>query len=188
MKKKLMSLGLFMMIAFYSFSQFELKIDPINAIFGQIPVSAEFVASKNIGIEATGAYNFAKDKNYNTKSTGLVTCGLIKFYFSPKNGGDRFYAFPYVRYVSRKFDFTNTTGIGAGTISATYKAFGAGFGIGYKIVAESGLLFDIGFGVGKNFSGKYTYNDPTYSEAGNFTIPINAIGRMSIGYRFGGSK
>ena len=187
MKKKLLTLGLFMMIAFYSFSQFELKIDPINALFGQIPVSAEYVVAPHIGIEASVGYNFGKDKNYDTKTSGLVVVGSFKYYFKPDKGGDKFYVFPYVRYVTRKFDITDLTST-SGTTTATYTAFGAGFGLGYKIVAESGLLFDIGLGVGKNFTGGYTYSDSQYTESGDFTIPINVVGRLSIGYRFGGGS
>lgn len=184
MKKKFSALVLLMMIATLSFSQFELKFEPISLLFGQIPVSAEYVVTEHIGIEATVGYSFGKDKNYSssTSSSGLVICGLAKYYFKPDKGGDKFYVFPYVRNVNRTFNFTeNNT-----EYKATYKAFGVGFGFGYKIVAESGLLFDIGLGAGRNFSGGYTYDDPTYSSSEDFFIPINFLGRVSVGYRFGG--
>jgi hypothetical protein len=186
MKKKLLTLVMFMMVAFYSFSQFELKFEPISLIFGQVPLSAEYVISKSVGIEGTVGYSFGKDKNFSTSSNsqGLVVNGLFKFYFNPEKGGDKFYAFPYIRNANRKFNFTNNNS----NVEATYKAFGLGFGVGYKIVAESGLLFDIGLGVGKNFSGGYTYSDPTYTSTEDFFIPINVLGRISIGYRFGGGK
>jgi hypothetical protein len=186
MKKKLFVLGMFMMAAFYSFSQFELKIDPVSALFGNIPLAAEYIITENIGVEATVGYSFGKDKNFesSTSAQGLVVAGLVKYYFKPDDGGDRFYFFPYVRNANRKFTFTDD--IDQTEVEATYKAFGVGFGIGYKVVAESGLLFDFGFGVGKNFSGGYTYSDPDYTEEDDFFIPINLMGRISIGYRFGG--
>jgi hypothetical protein len=186
MKKKLLTLAFFMMMAFYGFSQLELKVDPINALFGQIPVSLEYVITPNIGAEAWVGYSFGKDKNYDTKTSGVVINGLFKYYFKPDDGGDKFYAFPYVRYVNRKFDFEEAGY--TGTITSTYTAFGAGFGAGYKIVAESGLLFDFALGVGKNFKSEYTYSDPTYNTILDLNISINIIGRISVGYRFGGGK
>ncbi len=183
MKKRIiLVLATFVMFVTNIFSQFELKIDPIFALFGMIPISAEYVIKENIGIEATASYYFKKDNTFSdaTKSSGLVTNGLFKFYFSPDKGGDRFYAFPYIRYVKRNVTFIDNSN----EINATYTAFGIGFGVGYKWVAEKGILIDCGLGVGRNFSGGYTYSDPSYINSSADLIPINVMGRLSLGYRF----
>lgn len=182
---KVLTLGVFMLAATFGFAQhFEVKVNPIGLIFGSIPVSAEYVINDNMGIEATLAYAYSKGDYFEgtSSASGLVTAGLFKYYFKPDDGGDGFYAFPYIRYASRKFVFND--GTTTGDVTATYKAFGAGFGLGYKWVATSGLLVDLGAGVGKNFSGDYTYDDPNYSTTDDLTIPINGIFRLSIGYRF----
>ncbi|MDF1549208.1 MAG: DUF3575 domain-containing protein [Bacteroidales bacterium] len=184
MKMKVLTLGVFMLVATFGFAQhFEAKLNPIGLIFGSIPVSAEYVINDNMGIEATLAYSFSKGDYYDntSKASGIVVAGLYKYYFKPQDGGDGFYAFPYIRYASRKFTFNDAT---YGDVTSTYKAFGAGFGLGYKWVATSGLLVDLGAGVGKNFSGEFTYDDPNYTETTSITIPINGIFRVSVGYRF----
>lgn len=185
MKMKVLAIGVFMLVAKLGFAQhFEIKTNPIGLLFNSIPLSAEYVINENIGVEATVAYSYSKGDYFEgtSKASGLVTAGLFKYYFKPDDGGDGFYAFPYIRYASRKFTFND--GTTTGDVTATYTAFGAGFGIGYKWVAQSGLLFDLGGGIGKNFSGDFTYDDPTYTQTDNITIPINGIFRISIGYRF----
>jgi len=182
MKQKLILMVVALTFATNGFSQFEIKFNPIGALFGQIPLSAEYILNDNMGVELTVGYYFKKEGDFQnvSKSSGLVTNGLFKYYFNPNKGGDKFYVFPYVRYVTRSFTFTDAT---SGDIEASYNAFGVGFGLGYKIVANSGLLFDFGLGAGKNFSSDYSYSDPNYSSS--VSIPaLNIFGRISIGYRF----
>jgi len=185
MSKKILSLVVIMMVSTLGFSQVEVKINPISALFGQISVSAEYIVKENIGAEATLGYYFKADESFGetSKSSGIVTNFLFKYYFSPSEaGGDKFYVFPYARYAKRTWTFNdaNTNSEIEGSITS----IGVGFGAGYKIVAESGLLFDFGLGVGKNFGGTTTYSDSNYSEIEEITFPINVLGRISIGYRF----
>jgi hypothetical protein len=182
MKQKLFLLAMLIVFATNGFSQIEVKFNPIGALFGQIPLSTEYILNDNMGIEATLGYYYKKTGDFQdvSKSSGLVTSGLFKYYFSPDKGGDKFYAFPYVRYVTRSFTFNDAT---YGDIEASYSAFGVGFGLGYKWVADSGILLDFGFGAGKNFTSDYSYSDPNYSS--DVSIPgINFLGRISVGYRF----
>ena len=181
MKQKLSLLVLAIIFATNGFSQVEVKFNPIGALFGQIPVSVEYILNDNMGAEATFGYYYKKVGDFNdvTKSSGFVTNGLFKYYFNPEKGGDKFYGFPYVRYVTRSFTFTDNNE----EINASYSAFGIGFGLGYKWVADSGILLDFGLGAGKNFSSDYSYSDPNYST--DVSVPsINFMGRISIGYRF----
>lgn len=183
MKKKLIVLGAFMMIATFSFSQFEVKFNPIGALFGQIPVSAEYVLNDNMGVEASVGYYFKNDALYGTGSTSSRFVGILsyKYYFSPDQGGDKFYVFPYARYKSSKYTFDYD----GEDITGSYTAVGVGFGIGYKWVSDGGILVDLGMGAGKNFSGGWDYSDPTYSTTLDIPVwPINFVSRISIGYRF----
>lgn len=181
MRKKFILFAVALLFSVNSFSQIELKFNPIGALFGTIPVSAEYILNDNMGAELTVGYYFKKSNDFNdvSKSSGLVTNGLFKYYFNPEKGADKFYAFPYIRYVNRSVTFTD----GTEEIKADYSSFGLGFGLGYKWVAESGILLDFGFGAGKNFTSTYTYSDPNYNA--NITITgINFLGRISLGYRF----
>ena len=188
MKKLVLILGFVLLIVSVGMAQkstpaIEVKTNPIGAIFGTVPLSLEYLVNDDIGLEATVGYSYSRGDFFDNTSSasGLVAAGLFKFYFSPQDGGDRFYAFPYIRYVNRKFTFSNKNT--TGDVTATWEALGAGFGIGYKWVADSGILLDIGAGVGKNFTGEFTYDDPDYSSS--VDIPsINGILRISLGYRF----
>ncbi|MCF6365170.1 MAG: DUF3575 domain-containing protein [Bacteroidales bacterium] len=175
MKKKLMILGAFMMLATMGFSQFEVKINPISALFGSIPISAEYIVSDNIGAEVAIGYRFGDN------TSGLNSKVLFKYYFSPDKGGDKFYTAPY-------FNYTNYGGstvdiFGTGSYSYKYTAIGVGLALGYKWVADGGFLADIGFGAGKNFAGGFEYDDPTYTFDTD-VFPLNFLTRISIGYRF----
>lgn len=185
MKKRLLILTTFMLFATYGFSQFEVKTNPLSAMFGTIPVSIEYVAAEKIGLEGTVGYYFKKDDTFSTdsKSSGITGKFLLKFYFSPNKGGDKFYGFPYFRYSSRSSTFYDSST--STDITATYKAIGAGLGLGYKWVSDGGFLLDFGLGVGKNFSGGFTYSEATYVPTITIPVfPINFVSRISIGYRF----
>lgn len=184
MKKSLTVLAILILSATYGFSQFEIKTNPISLIFGTIPLSAEYVITDNMGVEATAGYYFRTDNDFesDTKWAGLNTNIKFKYYFVPDKGGDKFYAFPYLRYVHREGSYTDETG----DYSITQNVIGAGFGAGYKWVAESGLLFELGAGIGRNFSNEITYSDPDYDDSSVdlSSFNINFIARISLGYRF----
>jgi hypothetical protein len=185
MKKATIIVAILVFSAFAGNAQhLELKTNPIGLLFNTVPVSLEYVVNDDIGLEATASYSYSTGDFFEgtSSASGLVMSGLFKYYFSPNKGGDRFYAFPYVRYANRKFTFSNTNT--TGNVVATWKAFGAGFGIGYKWVSEKGILLDIGGGLGKNFTGEFTYDDPTYEEESVDIPSINGIFRISLGYRF----
>ena len=56
--------------------------------------------------------------------------------------------------------------------------------MGYKWVADSGLVFEIGAGGGRTFSDKIEWLDEDGSELEDFSIRIDVIGKLAIGYRF----
>ncbi len=184
MKKKFMILGAFMMFATMGFSQFEVKVNPIGLLWGNMDLSGEYILNDNMGAEAEFAYYFKQDDLFgasvtSSKSSRFVGILSYKYYFKPEDGGDKFYAFPYFRYKSSKFSITDN----AVDYDISYTALGVGFGFGYKWVATSGLLFDLGVGAGKNFGGGWNWDG--YSTGIDIPVwPVNFISRLSIGYRF----
>lgn len=140
--KKLLPLLVFLFIGFVGQAQqnrFEVKINPVAALFEVLRASVEYKVSDNFGAEIDVIV--AED----------VAVGYLlgKYYLSPKRGADKFYVDSYL-----------VGGDGAG---------GLGFGAGYKLVAENGLVFDIGLGIGRDFVGN------------NDVLPH---GKAQIGYRF----
>ena len=84
MKKKILALVAFMMFVTYGFSQFEVKINPIGLLFGQIPLSAEYIINDNMGAEVTAGYYFKSYGDFTdaTNSSGFVANALFKYYFN----------------------------------------------------------------------------------------------------------
>ena len=187
MKKKSLLIGMFMILATYSFAQFELKFEPISAIFGRISISSEYVFQENMGVEASFGYSYDAPLIFMfdeiTDVSGLTFSGAYKFYFNPNKGGDKFYAFPYIRYYKADFTLVDNSI----EYKGDYNTFGFGFGVGWKIVSKSGILFDFNFGVGKNVSGETNF-DPDYTTDADEFSPMNLVGGVSLGYRFGGGK
>ncbi|MEK7256824.1 MAG: hypothetical protein AAB316_18870, partial [Bacteroidota bacterium] len=107
-----------------------------------------------------------------------------KYYFSPKNGADRFYADAFARFVRRSFTITDET-----STYAEYDKtrFGLGIGLGYKVASEKGFIFDFGFGVGRaivdetKFSAEGEQVEASWSSA-------MIIAKVGLGYRFGGNR
>lgn len=172
-------LSVFLLASPKAQAQFEIKTNPLGLIFGSIPLSAEYVLKPNIGLELTGSYT--KVSLGSIDWSGTKATFQFKYYFSPDKGGDKFYAFPYLRYVNRSGEDTYDNE----PVTVTNNVFGGGFGLGYKWVAESGLLFDLGFGIGRNLTNTWEASSPDYQEAANLDFPgINFVGRASVGYRF----
>ena len=172
-----------MMVATHSFSQLEVKTNPISLMFNTIPLSIEYVIIDNVGIEVTAGYYFGMDSIFATDTnwSGLRSTLNFKFYFTPDKGGDGFYAFPYLRYVKRIGKYTEV----GNNFTIEQNVIGAGFGIGYKWVSDIGILMDFGGGMGKNFSNIMTYSDPNYVESVDLNlIKVNFVARISVGYRF----
>lgn len=170
-----MIIGAFMMFATYGFSQFEVKVNPISALFGTIPLGLEYVIIDNIGAEVTVGYRFGEG------TSGLNSKVLFKYYVSPNKGGDKFYIAPYFNYTN--YGGTDTDILSSVDYTYKYTAMGAGLALGYKWVTDMGLIIELGGGAGKNFSGGFEYEDPDNSFSTD-VFPINFLARVSIGYRF----
>lgn len=182
MKKRLFTLVAALFMATSMFAQFEVKVNPIGLLFGGISASGEYILNDNMGVEVSARLSSNKltITTEETKLTGFGIGAAYKYYFSPDDGADKFYANLYARYGGLSGKYTGS--ISAAEEKATYSKVAVGFGIGYKWLADSGLLFELGFGAGRNLAQTWSYSDNT-----NYSAPqwgLDLTGKLAIGWRF----
>jgi len=186
--KKLHLLGLALCFLFVSFSanaQFEVKINPIGALFQSPDVSVEYIVNDDFGVE--GKLGFAWSNNdvlgSEVRSNGLSLAVLGKYYFGPQEGADRFYTGMY-----GKFRTNNSSSNDVGVLSYNNTRLALGVVFGYKWVGDNGIVLDINLGLGRALVNNFKFDDPNdeiYEDAlslGNF----DAISTIALGYRFPG--
>lgn len=182
MKKKFFStIAVALFFATVTFAQVEVKVNPIGLLFGGVSVSGEYLLSDNMGVELTGrlaSRNITLAES--VKFTGFGSTAAFKYYFSPDVGGDNFYAGVYLRYVGMTGEYIGT--ITQVEEKATRTKVALGFNAGYKWVAESGLLFEIGTGLGRNLISEWTYSDG--DDSFSLNLPLDFTFRVSVGWRF----
>lgn len=173
MKKRLFAtIAAVLFVVGASFAQIEVKVNPIGLLFGGISASGEYILNDNMGVEAS--LRLASTTLVDVKTTGFGAGASYKYYFSPDKGADKFYVYGYLDYVGGK-------GTDSASATLTYSRVAAGFGAGYKWVADSGLLFDIGFGIGRNLSSNWTWSD---GQTTSINFPLDLNGKLAIGWRF----
>jgi len=184
--KKLIVLALFAITSIGSINaQVDLKINPLGILFNRPEFSAEYLVNEDIGVEATIGIVYGKNV-VDLDQSGYRLTLLGKYYFSPDDGNDKFYAGAYLGPRSRKITNSYEDFTGA-SVDSGYKvsAFAAGVVVGYKWVSARGILFELGFGAGRAFGEKLTWNDDDSS--GDFDgFGFDVIGTLAVGYRFGG--
>ena len=163
-------------------AQVDVTVNPVGLLFGDLSVGADFTITEHFSAEV--AVGFGTNKIDDVKGTNIPVNLLGKYYFSPKNGADRFYVDAFLRYVNRQWNYEDNSNYA----DFTSNRFGVGFGIGYKVVSNGGFVFDIGFGAGRAF-----VDDNKYEENGGEQQDVDwpelmLQGKLGIGYRFGGSK
>ncbi len=182
MKKRILTLVAALFLTTSMFAQFEVKVNPIGLLFGGISASGEYILSDNMGVEVSARLSSNKltISTESTKLTGFGFGAAYKYYFSPEDGGDKFYANVYARYGGLSGKYTGT--VSQQTETVNYSKVAVGFGAGYKWVADSGLLFELGLGVGRNLGQKWTYSDNQ-----DYLTPswgLDLTGKLAIGWRF----
>lgn len=187
--KKLIVLALFAFaVSNPTIAQIELKINPIGALFNNPDIVGEYLVNEDIGIEVGLGFVYgssAIDLGEDLKRSGFSFLVAGKYYFSPDDGCDKFYAGAYLR--PRTLSFKDNDADDNFDFGYKQSAVGVGLMAGYKWVGARGILFEIGFGLGRAFGEKTTLNDET-----NFydvpSLGIDGFGRLAVGYRFGGEN
>ncbi len=170
-------------------AQVDATISPISLLWGDINASADFAVKENFSIEANVGYRRGTFFGLLDKREVIPATLLAKYYFSPKNGADGFYADGFLRYVNRSFEATATVdSLESQKIAFSRNRVGLGFGLGYKVVSAKGFVLDIGGGIGRSI-----YQDSSLkSEGEEVDVPEwgKTLGffKIGIGYRFGGGK
>jgi len=142
-------------------AQIDLKINPIGLLFNSPDISAEYMVSDELGVQLSLGLDYGKIAGsgilgIDAKKSGYRVNIMGKYYFSPDDGCDKFYAGLYLGPRSRKVKYTEDA-----TFNLNYKisAFTAGLATGYKWVGDSGFVFEIGIGAGRAFGEKIKYED-----------------------------
>ncbi len=163
-------------------AQVDLTINPVGALFGDFNVGADFALSNNFSVEAQ--VGIGTNKINDVKGFNIPVNVVGKYYLSPKRGADRFYVDAFLRFVNRNWNYED----GSAFVDYTSTRVGIGFGIGYKIVAAKGFVFDIGFGAGRALVTNNKYEDSAGNQEEIDWPDLMFIGKFGIGYRFGGSN
>ena len=188
MKKIILSAVLIMTIGFANAqSKIEAKLNPLGALFGRPELNGEYIVTDHFGVElslSTAFGKFGSSIGGSEKPTqsgfGVKVAG--KYYFSPDKGGDGWYGGVYVRQESLTLKYSE-----AQYAISNYKSsiFAGGVEFGKKWVFDSGLLIELGAGVGRPFSEKREFTNSTsvYDNA-SFEIGVDFTGKFAVGYRF----
>ncbi|MCG8329167.1 MAG: DUF3575 domain-containing protein [Chitinophagales bacterium] len=179
---KIFTFALLMSIGFASQTQaqVDVSVNPIGLLFGNLSVSGDFVLSDKFSVEGQVGFGTGNDLQLDYFSLPVTVFG--KYYFNPDDPAEKFYADAFLRFIARNY----TAEDGATNVAEyTQTRLGFGFGIGYKVVGSSGIVFDIGFGVGRAITDKTTFE--TEGDQIEVDWPkLMFAGKLGIGYRFGG--
>ena len=162
-------------------AQTELKINPLGLLFGSPDISAEFGLSNSASLEPFIGFTSRKrslgvdDWKYSAVNAGVS----FKYFFNPRMGIDRFYAGIYTRFNTGKWKYD--------VDEVTSQRLSLGLLIGQKWVSKKNIVFELALGVGRAFVN--TIEDGSSGEDyGDLLFDLDVMGRLAVGYRFGGSK
>ncbi len=189
MKKLVLPVCLLFILIAQSRAQVDVQINPIGILFSNINATAEFGVSNDFGIEGGLEYNFQNfdvdDFEYKNNAIGFRAIG--KYYFGPEDGIDRWTIGAYTRFATGTASGDDNTGGGREEVKNT--KFAIGFYTGYKWVSRKNIVFELGLGIGRNFVRTFEYEDGTEVDTSDIPLlNIDILGRLSLGYRFGGSN
>ena len=165
-------------------AQIDVTINPIGLLFSNINAGVDIGLSEDMSVEPRLGLSFTDYDlgDVEFSSTGFALGAIGKYYFSPDDGCDKWHLGPYL-------DFGTSTLKADMEADVTNTKFGLGVYFGYKVVSSKGIVFDIGFGGGRNFINKFEASDGTETDLGNIPLlNINVTGKLAVGYRFGGGN
>lgn len=164
-------------------AQADVTISPVGLLFGDLNIGADFIVTEPFSLEATVGLGAGEDDFTGLKHINVPVTVFGKYYFSPKHGGDRFYADAFLRFVNRNYT-TKEGSDDKNYAEYTQSRFGLGFGLGYKAVSASGFVFDIGLGAGRAFVDNTKFKSD--GEEREVDWPeLMFVGKLGLGYRFG---
>jgi len=163
----------------------EVRINPIGALFGNIDLSGEYFVSESFGAELTLQALIGggpSDDIFDTRRSGFGVMGMGKYYFSPDDVCDKFYAGIYLR--QRSWEITAEDVDGSQFAGFNRSVFAGGFALGYKWAGSEGIVFELALGGGRAFSESNEWTDEDNQGVEFPTLGVDFISRLAIGYRF----
>ena len=165
-------------------AQIDATANPLGILFGSLSVGADFLITDNISVEPTIGYGTRNRDLLGYQSSAFTISTFGKYYFNPDNGADKFYGSVWLRYVNRSIDWDEDF-LGFANIDYNETKVGIGLGIGWKIVSNNGIVFDIGAGLGRSFINTNNLDDDFIGNLADISdLMVN--GKLGVGYRFGG--
>ena len=174
---------LILFIAFISHdvrAQTEIKVSPMQLLWRDVHVGAEFAINPNFGLEPRLMFDHTSiqlfDYLVDSERYGLAL--EAKFYPKPDDGLDRFYTGMYVKGRTGNSVYQDQM--------ILRNRVALGFLAGYKWVSAQNIVAELGVGVGRAL-----YDELLHGEIGA-SVPISQIPflrtdfvtRAAIGYRF----
>lgn len=186
MKKIIIALALLTFGLTEAQEQFELKINPLGVIFGSPEIAGEYFVTDQISAELAfsaeiGKYGAISTNDYKPTKSGFGAMLTGRYYFAPEEGNDRWFLGLYMR--NKSFNVKDESNNSYGEFKRNLTA--AGLIVGKKWVTDSNISIELGFGLGRTLSESNEWVDENdNTDFNNFEFGIDAIGRLSVGYRF----
>ena len=197
--KKITLLFILCASAFIGTSQIDATVNPIGLLFGNFGLGGDIALSDNFSTElgvGFGSRSFDDGLSGTYKFTNFSVEATGKYYLNPDKGADKFYAGAFLRYINRGYSYDSPQTIieldGNGNfIELEYNGdydqtrFGLGFLFGYKIVANSNIVFDFNLGAGTSIADSFKYADSVGNDISIDWPSLMIVGKLGVGYRFG---
>ena len=166
-----------------STAQLDVSAHPFNIIGEQALVGIDFSLSDHFSVELLTGLGFKNRADYN--STSIPADFLAKYYFTPEERADKFYAAALL-HLRQEFNQNDNRYIRG----YDYTEVGAGLVLGYKIVSSHGIIMEMSFGLARNFVNQMNQKsidegvDIFFEDLREEEIYLHV--RFGLGYRFGG--
>ncbi|MEM0994303.1 MAG: DUF3575 domain-containing protein [Bacteroidota bacterium] len=175
-----------------SFAQIDVRTNPINAIFGNPDISAEFSAAPQFGVEIVanpilgGVLNFSLPDDIDYRRRGFKGFIAGKYYFNEEKGMDNL---SVGLYLKGKYVNYSAKQDGQSSENAAQNKVALGVLVGQKWVSDNNITFGVDLGIGRSLINRINLEDEESATVDFASVPFfnfDGILRVSIGYRFGG--
>jgi len=167
------------------------KVNFGGLLFNSYGGNFEYILNEQMGVSFGVDYfgktfdDFGLD---DYKLSGLRLTADFRFYFSPDDDAEGFFAAPYVKYRNWKTSgWSSTVDENGNVVDLDYSMTGIAGGliIGKKWVTDSGFLFELNGGAGKYLTNTVTYTVDGYDPlVGPTLFDIDFRFGILIGWRF----
>lgn len=165
-------------------AQIDVTINPIGLLFSNFDGGADIGFSDELSVEPRVGLNFGDIRfgGIEYSITGFTLGAIGKYYFVPQNGIDKWHVGPYISYNRGNLKAEDDPDV-------KRTRLGVGLYTGYKRVSARNIVFDIGLGLGRKFINKWENDSNRELDLSGIPfLNISAVGRLSLGYRFGGKN